>query len=203
MALNVDQFEESHLSDLSALTGEPLVTSEDEQSARACLAVAWENVKEAGSSLWELETAPSLALTILLSAAARAWMNLGGFTDERADAVALVRAEGFANGAELTPDERDKLGRLLGKDKTVGTLKSTPIVTLSTVDRTRESERPWWERNVMVYGPTISPTSAHPIPYLPGDEARTAKAGDVMPYIPGTIPGFDWDNPLRNRTRRW
>lgn len=195
MALNVDAFSESHLSDLSALTGEPLVTEVDVQSARAALAVAWENVKEAGSKAWTLDSAPSLAISVLISAAARAWMNLGGYTDERADAVTLARSDDFARGAELTQAEVEKLGRLLGKDKLVGTLRSTAVSALTTTDRNFDAGTPWYERNVMVYGPTINPSGAHAIPYLPGDEQLAAEGGNIMPFIQGH---FGYARPFTN-----
>lgn len=194
MALDVAQFGEAHLQNLAALTGEPLVTEEDEAQARASLAVAWENVKEAGSSSWTLASAPSLALSILVQAAARAWMNLGGFTDERADAVTLARAPEFAAGAELTDEERGKLGRLTGRDLTVGTLKSVPVSALTSHDRRYGDEyAPFWERNIMVMpftsaGRPWTAQTRHPIPYLPGDEVVAAQAGDITSFVPGYVP---------------
>lgn len=185
LALNVDQFGEEHLKSLVALTGEPLVTDDEVLSARACLAVAWENVKEAGSSAWVLGSAPSLALTILISAAARAWMNLGGFVDERADAVNLSRSSSFAAGAELTALERGKLERLSGRDKNVGVLKSVPVSATTISNSGYGSGSDWWRRNIMVYRPGMSPEAALPIPYLPGDDRRASSAGDLFAYEPG------------------
>lgn len=207
MALNLAQFNEAHLSDLAALVGEPLITEEDVESARACLAVAWENVREAGSQHWSLDSAPQLALSIMVSAASRAWMNLGGYTDERADAVTLTRAPGFAEGAELTEREEHKLSRLTGKDRMVGTLRSVGTVALTSYDNRYGQDVPWYERNVMVVGPTVSPTNAHPIPYLPGDEEIARQAGDVTDYVVGhytgysTVP-FRYNGIGQNRTRR-
>lgn len=182
---DVEQFNESHITSLAALTGEPIVTDEDVKSAKACLAVAWENVKDAGSSSWKLESAPSLSITIMLSAAARAWMNLGGFIDERADAVTLSRSAEFAVGAELTAQERARLERLTGRNLVKNTLRSEASTAITTTDRTLENSTPWWKRNVMVYGPLMNPTTALPIPYLPGDEDRAAKSGDIAEYRVG------------------
>lgn len=200
MALNVDQFTDEHLVPLAALVGEPIVSQEDTDTARACLAVAWENVKAAGAGSWTLEKAPALAITILLSAAQRAWMNLGGYTEERADAVSLSRSPEFAAGAELTPLERQKLGDLVGRSATKGTLRSEAITAMTTTDRNLIEETPWWNRNVMVYGPTMNPSTALPIPYLPGDEIRTAQAGDVGPYQVGHY-STGW--PFTQRAPRW
>lgn len=182
---DVEQFNESHITSLAALTGEPIVTDEDVKSARACLAVAWENVKDAGSSSWKLESAPSLSITIMLSAAARAWMNLGGFIDERADAVTLSRSTEFAVGAELTAQERARLERLAGRNLVKNTLRSEAATAITTTDMTLEDSTPWWKRNVMVYGPLMSPTTALPIPYLPGDESKAAASGDIAEYRAG------------------
>ena len=200
MALNVEQFSDEHLVPLAALVGEPLVTQEDTDTARACLAIAWENVKEAGAGSWTLENAPALAVTILLSAAQRAWMNLGGFTEERADAVSLTRSPEFAAGAELTPLERQKLEDLVGRTATKGTLRSEAITAITTVDRDSSYGIPWWQRNVMVVGPTMNPSTALPIPYLPGDELRTAQAGDVVPFQTGHY-STGW--PFTSRTSQW
>lgn len=200
MALNVEQFSDEHLVPLAALVGEPLVTQEDTDTARACLAIAWENVKEAGAGSWTLENAPALAITILLSAAQRAWMNLGGFTEERADAVSLTRSPEFAAGAELTPLERQKLEDLVGRTATKGTLRSEAIAAITTVDRDSSYGIPWWQRNVMVVGPTMNPSTALPIPYLPGDELRTAQAGDVVPFQTGHY-STGW--PFTSRAPQW
>lgn len=200
MTLDVTQFTDEHINSLAALVGEPLVVDEDIASARACLAVAWENVKEAGSPAWTLESAPPLAITILLNAASRAWMNLGGFVDERADAVTLSRNPEYAAGAELTPQERDKLERLVGRDRTKGTLRSMGITTVSTVDRRGDDRLPWHQRNIMVLGPTMNPASALPIPYLPGDEEKAQTAGDVHPFVLGHY-GTGW--PFNRRAQPW
>lgn len=188
---DVEQFTEAHINSLAALVGEPIVTDEDVNSARACLAVAWENVKEAGSRAWRVESAPSLAVTIMLSAASRAWMNLGGFIDERADAVTLSRSAEFAAGAELTPQERARLERLTGRDLTKNTLRSEAIGAITTTDHSLERGVPWWKRNVMVVGPTMNPSTALPIPYLPGDEVKAASAGDIAEYRVGHY-GTGW-----------
>lgn len=200
MTFDVTQFSESHITSLAALVGEPIITDEDISSARACLAVAWENVKEAGSPAWTLESAPALAVTILLSAASRAWMNLGGFVDERADAVTLSRSAEFAAGAELTSQERARLERLVGRDRTKGTLRSEAITTVSTVDRHQDARLPWHQRNVMVLGPTMNPASALPIPYLPGDEKKAESARDIHPFTLGHY-GTGW--PFNRRAQPW
>lgn len=200
MTLDVSQFTDEQVNSLASLVGEPLVTDEDIASARACLAIAWENVKEAGSPAWTLESAPPLAMTILLSAASRAWMNLGGFIDERADAVTLSRNPLYAAGAELTPDERDKLGRLVGRDRTKGTLRSVGVTAMSTVDLRGDDRIPWYQRNVMVWAPGMNPASNLPIPYLPGDEERAEAAGDIRPFVLGHY-GTGW--PFNRRAQPW
>lgn len=165
--LDPDVFEQSHLDLLAARSGEPIVTDQDEAEARYALASVWELVKDAGSPKWGLDTAPGVALQVLVEAAARLWMNLGGFTSERADAVTLARLEDFARGAELTSREVERLERAAGKDQFRGALRSAPVVNpLVPVARSAGRRDPNW---VEPYAPWFAPNQVA-WPYLPGDE---------------------------------
>lgn len=77
---------------------------------------------------WTAATAPAIAVTIAVAAAARGYQNPAGFDVERSDMVNFNRADGYSSGAMLTRQEIS-ICRALGRS---GNVRS---VGLSNCDR--------------------------------------------------------------------
>lgn len=175
--MDVTVFDQAHLDLLAARAGEPIVTDADETEARFALAATWELVVFYGSDDWSVDSCPGAATQVLIEAAARLWMNLGGFESERADAVTLGRSEMFARGAELSDQEKARLERAAGRDAGKGALRSVAVSNpVRPVSRSSFAGRCDW---VQPYGPFYSGTQT-PIPYMRGDE----ESGVLGPWNP-------------------
>lgn len=91
---------------VEARLGEPIEEPDDIALAEACLAEASELVRfYAHQPLWTASTAPAVAVTIAVAAAARAWLNPAGYDSERGDMVTFNRGKDYTAGASLTPQE--------------------------------------------------------------------------------------------------
>lgn len=167
MTLDTSIFDQSYLDALAARSGEPLLDDWSVTEARYALASVFELVKFHGSTSWTVHTLPPVASQVLVEAAARLFMNLGGYSQERADAVSLTRLDEYAQGAYLTEDEIARLHRLSGRDIGRGTLRSVPVARHTPVARSeygRDGEL--WFRPAAPWYSSSSPA----IPYLPGDD---------------------------------
>lgn len=92
--------------DIAARIGEEIVDDIDVRLAQSMAEAASDHVRHHGGQLWpSRESAPRIARTIAISAAARGFLNPSGFTDERSDSVTLKRAESFAADTQLSPYE--------------------------------------------------------------------------------------------------
>lgn len=153
---------------LAARTGEPIVTDQDVTEAQYSLSAVFELVRYHGLSTWTVDDMPGVAYQVLVEAAARLFMNLGGFVSERADGTQLERADEFAAGASLTDAEIARLEDAAGKNLGKGALRS---VGLRNSDLpVHRSEHPGWGHGwVQPVGPYFS-VNQPPIPYMPGDE---------------------------------
>lgn len=93
---------------VAAKIGEPIETPEEIASANEMLESASDWVRfYAGQDTWTAETAPGIAITIAIAAAARGYLNPAGYDEERADASTFKRGDegGWSIGAKPTPDE--------------------------------------------------------------------------------------------------
>lgn len=91
---------------IAARIGEPITTAEDVQLAVASLTEASEQIRYyARQPNWTAETAPPVAVTIAVAAAARGYLNPSGFNLERGDMVTLKRPEEYTSGCALTSVE--------------------------------------------------------------------------------------------------
>lgn len=108
---------------VAARIGEPITSPDDIQLALAVLNEASEQVRHhAQQPYWTAETAPPVAVTIVVAAAARGYLNPSGFDQERADMMMFNRHKDYVAGANLTPQEITiikALGRI-GNTRTVG-----------------------------------------------------------------------------------
>ena len=116
---------------VAARIGEPIETVDDVKLAEAVLDEASEQIRfYAQQPGWNAQTAPPVAVTIAVAAAARGFLNPSGYDMERGDMVTFNRSEAYSSGADLTRAEKAEC-RLLGRQgnvKTVGLAKSdTPI----------------------------------------------------------------------------
>lgn len=119
---------------IAARIGEPITDPEDIQLAVAVLNEASEQIRHyAQQPYWTNETAPPVAVTIAVAAAARGFLNPSGFDMERGDMVTFHRREEYVSGASLTPQEITivkALGRS-GNVRSVGLASSTRPVPRS------------------------------------------------------------------------
>lgn len=166
MTLDTSIFGESYLEALAARSGEPLLDDWAEKEARYALASVFELVKFHGSASWTVDTLPPVASQVLVEAAARLFMNLGGYSQERADAVSLTRLDEYAQGAYLTDDEIARLHRLSGRDVGRGALRSVPVARHTPVTRSEYGGGGLWFRPAAPWYSSSSPA----VPYLPGDD---------------------------------
>jgi hypothetical protein len=91
---------------VAARIGEPITTAEDVQLAAAVLNEASEQIRHyAQQPYWTAETAPAVAVTICVAAAARGFLNPSGFDMERGDMVTFNRSKEYVSGANLTAQE--------------------------------------------------------------------------------------------------
>lgn len=166
---------------LSIRCEEPLVDDVDVKSAKACLMAAWEYVVYYGLSTWTLEACPRMAVITMIEAGARGWQNIGGYTDERADTVTLRRADEYARATELTPIEIERLETIAGKRARKGVITNIALSSNTPVSRSSyESYSANKFFDFQVYGPTISPQQALPIPGLPSDLEKPN--ANIRPY---------------------
>lgn len=160
---------------LSARTGEPIVTDQDVAESQYALNAVWELVKYHGLSTWTTEDMPGIAFQVLVEASARLFMNLGGFVSERADGTQLERADEFAAGASLTPEEVKRLEDVAGKNAGKGALRTLGLVkTDAPVHRQHMRFRLGWGQlpTPRLFDGSPSPYAGvqTPVPYMPGDE---------------------------------
>jgi hypothetical protein len=91
---------------VAARLGEPIEEPDEIELAEACLEEASNLVRfYAQQPLWTAGTAPAVAVTITVAAAARAVLNPAGFDSERGDMVTFNRGKDYTSGAALTPSE--------------------------------------------------------------------------------------------------
>lgn len=91
---------------IAARIGEPISTADDVKLAAAVLNEASEQVRHyAQQPYWTAETAPPVAVTICVAAAARGFLNPSGFDMERGDMVTFNRSKDYVSGANLTAQE--------------------------------------------------------------------------------------------------
>jgi hypothetical protein len=119
---------------IAARIGEPITAPEDIQLAVAVLEEASEQIRHyAQQPYWTSETAPPVAVTIAVAAAARGYLNPSGFDSERGDMVQFNRNKDYVSGANLTPQEITiikALGRT-GNVRSVGLTSTTRPVPRS------------------------------------------------------------------------
>lgn len=91
---------------VAARIGEPITAPEDVQLAESVLNEASEQIRfYAQQPYWTAETAPKVAVTIAVAAAARGFLNPSGFDMERGDMVTFNRTKDYVSGAALTAQE--------------------------------------------------------------------------------------------------
>jgi hypothetical protein len=91
---------------IAARIGEPITDADDVQLAAAVLTEASEQIRYyAQQPFWTAVTAPPVAVTICVAAAARGFLNPSGFDMERGDMVTFNRSKEYVSGANLTPQE--------------------------------------------------------------------------------------------------
>lgn len=122
---------------IAARIGEPITAPEDIQLAVAVLAEASEQIRHyAQQPYWTADTAPAVAVTIAVAAAARGYLNPSGFDSERGDMVTFNRTKEYVAGAALTAQEITII-KALGRQ---GNVRS---VGLRSDDRPVPRSRPW------------------------------------------------------------
>lgn len=94
---------------LAARVAEAIETPEEIALAQEMLEAASAEVRHYGRNWPTAEQAPAVAVTITVAAAARGYLNPGGFQMERADAMNLTRGDEYIAGTALTPEERNML----------------------------------------------------------------------------------------------
>ena len=90
---------------VAARVGEAITTSEEIGLANAMLEEASAQVRFYGLPWEDPETAPAVAVTIAVAAAARGYQNPGGLKMERGDAVTIDVDVDYRKGATLTAGE--------------------------------------------------------------------------------------------------
>lgn len=91
---------------VAARIGEPIEGVDDVKLAESVLDEASEQIRfYAQQPNWTAATAPAVALTICVSAAARGFLNPSGYDMERGDMVTFNRDKKYVSGADLTPTE--------------------------------------------------------------------------------------------------
>ena len=96
----------ANVGQVAARIGEPIDDPDDIELAEAVLAEASEQIRHyAQQPYWNAETAPAVAVTIAVAAAARGFLNPSGFDSERGDMVTFNRGKDYTSGASLTQQE--------------------------------------------------------------------------------------------------
>lgn len=91
---------------VAARIGEPIEGVDDVKLAESVLAEASEQIRfYAQQPSWSAATAPAVAVTICVAAAARGYLNPSGYDVERGDMVQFNRTKEYVSGANLTPQE--------------------------------------------------------------------------------------------------
>jgi stage V sporulation protein SpoVS len=91
---------------VAARIGEPIDEPDDVELALATLEEASNLVRfYAQQPLWTAVTAPAVAVTIAVAAAARGFLNPSGFDMERGDMATLKRPSEYTSGCALTAAE--------------------------------------------------------------------------------------------------
>lgn len=97
---------------VAARIGEEISSDDDVALANAVLEEASEWARFYGDPTWGATVPPALAVTIVVAAASRGYLNPSGYDMERGDMVTFNRAGAYANGATLTPGEISVLKKL-------------------------------------------------------------------------------------------
>jgi hypothetical protein len=122
---------------VAARIGEPIETVDDVKLAEAVLDEASEQIRfYAQQPSWTAATAPAVAVTIAVAAAARGFLNPSGYDSERGDMVTFNRSSEYVHGANLTRHEITiikALGRK-GNIRSIGLSNSDRPVPRSTND---------------------------------------------------------------------
>lgn len=90
---------------LAARVGEPIESPEEIALANEVLAEASALVRHYGRAWPDPDTAPAVATSITVAAAARGYLNPSGFQMERSDMATFNRLEEYASGCSLTRAE--------------------------------------------------------------------------------------------------
>lgn len=91
---------------VAARIGEPIESVDDVKLAEAVLDEASEQIRFYSQQPgWSAATAPPVAVTIAVAAAARGYLNPSGYDMERGDMVTFNRTKEYVSGANLTPSE--------------------------------------------------------------------------------------------------
>lgn len=94
---------------LSARVGEEIASDEERALAEGVLREASTWVRHYGRPWPDPTVAPAAAVDITIAAAARGYLNPGGFQMERGDSQTFNRLEDYAKGTELTRSEIEVL----------------------------------------------------------------------------------------------
>jgi hypothetical protein len=114
---------------VAARIGEPIETVDDVKLAESVLDEASEQIRfYAQQPSWTAATAPAVAVTIAVAAAARGYLNPSGYDMERGDMVTFNRSSEYVSGANLTRQEVTII-------KALGRTGNVRSVGLSNCDR--------------------------------------------------------------------
>lgn len=126
---------------VAARLGEAIEEPDDIELAEACLEEASNLVRfYAQQPLWTASTAPAVAVTITVAAAARAVLNPAGFDSERGDMVTFNRGKDYTSGAALTPSEISII-KALGRSGNVRSVGLTSTARPVPRSRTMAEDR--------------------------------------------------------------
>lgn len=109
---------------VAARVGEAITTEEEKALAVSMLEEASAQVRLYGLPWVDPETAPAIAVTITVAAAARGYQNPGGLKMERGDAVTFDVDTDYRKGATLTAGEITMLQRAANQR---GRVTSVPL----------------------------------------------------------------------------
>ncbi|MDS2171614.1 hypothetical protein Q7C18_02780 [Nesterenkonia sp. CL21] len=90
---------------LEARLPEPISTDQEIALADEMLSDASAEARAHGNQMWTVQTVPAGVVNIVLRAAARGFMNPGGFAEEAADSARLRRGDEYVMGAAFTEAE--------------------------------------------------------------------------------------------------
>lgn len=91
---------------IAARIGEPITETTDVLLAESVILEASNQVRfYANQPDWTMSTAHPLAVTIVVAAAARGFLNPSGYDMERGDMVTFNRDKKYVSGADLTTQE--------------------------------------------------------------------------------------------------